>query len=63
MYKADAISRLQARDQMFQSTSYDKKMIVHVRSVISSLRMPGSDTRLQQIMEAQESSLQLEIKV
>ena len=28
-----------------------------------SLRMPGLDTRLQQIMEAQESSLQLEIKV
>ena len=53
-YKADAILRLQARDQMFQSTSYDKEMIVHVASVISSL--PGSATRLQQIMEAQEEN-------
>ena len=53
-YKADAILRLQARDQMFQSTSYDKEIIVHVASVISSL--PGSATRLQQIMEAQEEN-------
>ena len=52
MYKADAISRLQARDQMFQSTGYDEEMIVHFGRVISSL--PGSDTRLQEIMGAKE---------
>ena len=37
---------------MFQSTINDKAMVARVRSVISSL--PGSDTRLQQIIEAQE---------
>ena len=37
---------------MFQSTIYDNEMIAHVGSVISSL--PGSDTRLQEIIKAQE---------
>ena len=37
---------------MFQSTGYNKEMIVHVGRVISSL--PGSDTRLQEIMDAKE---------
>ena len=44
--------RLQARYQMFHSTIYDNEMIAHDGSVISSL--PGSDTRLQEITEAQE---------
>ena len=41
---------------MFQSTMYDNQMIARVRSVISSL--PGSDTRLQEIMEVQEEDRQ-----
>ena len=52
MYIADALSRLQVRDQMAQSTIDDDEMIAHVGSVISSL--PASDARLQQIMEAQD---------
>ena len=48
MYKADAISR----SNVPVDKLYDKEMIVHVGSEISSL--PGSDTRLQEIMEAQE---------
>ena len=52
MYIADALSRLQVRDKVVQSTIDDDEMIEHVESVISSL--PPSDTRLQQIIEAQE---------
>ena len=48
MYKADAISR----SNVPVDKLYDKEMIVHVGSEISSL--PGSDTRQQEIMEAQE---------
>ena len=52
MYIADALSRLQVRDQMVQSTIDDDEMSAHVGSVISLL--PALDTRLQQIMEAQD---------
>ena len=52
MYIADALSRLQTRNQTVKPTIDDDEMHAHVESVISSL--PASDTRLQQIMEAQE---------
>ena len=52
MHIADALSRLQVRDQMVQSTIDDDDMVAYVGSVISSL--PASDTRLQQIVEAQD---------
>ena len=52
VYIADALSRLQTRNQTVKPTIDDDEMHAHVESVISSL--PASDTRLQQIMEAQE---------
>ena len=52
MYIADALSRLQTRNQTVKSTIDDDEMHAHIGSVISSL--PASDTRLQQNMEAQE---------
>ena len=52
MYIADALSRLQTRKQTVKSTIDDDEVHAHIGSVISSL--PASDTRLQQIMEAQE---------
>ena len=62
MYIADALSRLQVRDKVVQSTIDVDEMIAQVESVISSL--PTSDTRLQQIIEAQEEDpVRSQIKV
>ena len=52
MYIADALSRLQVRDHMVQSTIDDDEITANVGSVISS--PSASDTRLQQIMQPQE---------
>ena len=52
MYIADALPRLQAQHADPQPTIADDEMTAHVASVITSL--PASDTRLQQIIEAQE---------
>ena len=52
MYIADALSRLQALHADPQPTIADDEMTAHVASVITGL--PASDTRLQQIIEAQE---------
>ncbi|KAL9986784.1 hypothetical protein ACROYT_G000980 [Oculina patagonica] len=52
MYIPDALSRLQVRIQAVRSTIDNDEMYAYVGSVVSSL--PASDTRLQQIMEAQE---------
>ena len=52
MYIADALSRLQAQHADPQPTIADDEMTAHVASVITGL--PASDTRLQQIIEAQE---------
>ena len=52
MYIADALSRLQVRDKVVQSTIDDDEMTAYTERAISSL--PTIDTRLQQIIEAQE---------
>ena len=52
MHIADALSRLQTQDQKTQSTIKDDEMTAHVASIITSL--PASDTKLQQILQAQE---------
>lgn len=52
MYIADALSRFQAVHVDPQPTIADDEMTAHVASVITGL--PASDTRLQQIIEAQE---------
>ena len=52
MYIADALSRLQALHADPQPTIADDEMTAHVASVITG--PPASDTRLQQIIEAQE---------
>ena len=52
LYIADALSRLQTRNQTVKSTIDDDEMHAHIGSVILSL--PASDTPLQQIMEAQD---------
>ena len=52
MYIAVALSRLQAEHADPQPTIADDEMTAHVASVITGL--PASDTRLQQIIEAQE---------
>ena len=52
MYMTDALSRLQAQHADPQPTIADDEMTAHVASVITGL--PASDTRLQQIIEAQE---------
>ena len=52
MYVADALSRLQTLNQTVKSAIDDDDMHAHIGSAILSL--PASDTRLQQIMEAQE---------
>ncbi|KAL9963916.1 hypothetical protein ACROYT_G027471 [Oculina patagonica] len=61
MHFPDALSRLQVRSQAVQSTTDDDEMYAHIGSVSSSL--PASDTRLQQIMEAQEVPVCRQIKV
>ena len=52
MYIADALPRLQTHHADPQPTIADDEMTTHVASVITGL--PVSDTRLQQIIEAQE---------
>ena len=52
MYIADALSRLQAQHADPQPTIADDEMTAHVASVITGLS--ASNTRLQQIIEAQE---------
>ena len=52
MYITDALSRLQAQHADPQPTIADDEMTAHVASVITGL--PASDSRLQQIIEAQE---------
>ena len=52
MYIADALSRLQTQHADPQPTIADDDMTAHIASVITGL--PASDTRLQQIIEAQE---------
>ena len=52
MYIAYALSRLQDQHADPQPTITDDEMTAHVASVITGL--PASDTRLQQIIEAQE---------
>jgi len=52
MYIADALSRLQAQHAVPQRTIADDEMTAHIGSVITGL--PVSDTRFQQIVEAQE---------
>ena len=52
MYIADALSRLQTQHADPQPTIAADEMTAHVARVITGL--PASDTRLQQIIEAQE---------
>jgi len=52
MYIADALSRLQAQYADPQPTIADDEVTPHVASVITGL--PTSDSRLQQIIEAQD---------
>ena len=52
MYIADGLSRLQAQHADPQPTIADDEMTAHVANVITGL--PASDSRLQQIIEAQE---------
>ena len=52
MYIADALSRLQTQHADPQPTIADDEMTAHVASVITG--PPAPDTRLQQIIEAQE---------
>ena len=52
MYIADALSRLQPQHADPQPTVADDEITAHVASVITGL--PASDTRLQQIIEAQD---------
>ena len=52
MYIADALSRLQTQHADPQPTIADDDMTAHIASVITGF--PASDTRLQQIIEAQE---------
>ena len=52
MYIADALSRFQDQHADPQPIIADDEMTAHVASVITGL--PVSDTRLQQIIEAQE---------
>lgn len=51
-YIADALSRLHAQHTHPQRTIADDEMTAHVASVITGL--PALETRLQQIIEAQE---------
>ena len=52
MYIADALSRPQAKHADPQPTIAEDELTTHVASVITGL--PASDTRLQQIIQAQE---------
>ena len=52
MYIADALPRLQPKHADPQTTIADDEMTAHVASVITGL--PASNTRLQQIIEAQD---------